>query len=80
MKKTLDRTFMHYGIRSSDLDSIRKICEESEVNFDWFKEEILKEYHTRKMRNEELSTNILHNLINNALKKKKDYVNNTNQS
>lgn len=80
MNKTLDRTFMHYGIRSVDLEIIRKVCDENDVNFDWLKEEILKEYHSRKMRNEELTANTLHKLINNALNKQPDYANNTDTS
>lgn len=80
MNKTLDRTFMHYGIRSVDLEIIRKVCEENDVNFEWLKDEILKEYHSRKMRNEEMSANNLHKLINNALKKQQDYADNTDTS
>lgn len=80
MKKTLDGTFMHYGIRSADLEIIRKVCVDNDVNFEWLKEEVLKEYHTRKMENEELTTNSLHKMINNALKKQHNYANNTNSS
>ena len=80
MKKTLDGTFMHYGIRSGDLEIIRKVCQKNDVNFEWLKEEVLKKYHTRKMENEELTTNSLHKMINNALKKQHNYANNTNTS
>ena len=79
MNKTLDRTFMHYGIRSGDLEIIRKVCEEGYVNFEWLKDKILKEYYSRKMRNEEMTSNTLHKLINNALKKQPDYANNTDK-
>ena len=80
MNKTLDRTFMHYGIRSGDLEIIRKVCDENDVNFEWLKEEILREYHSRKMRNEEMTASNLHKLINNALNKQQDYANNTDTS
>ena len=44
MNKGLDGTFMHYGIRNEDMRIIQDICDKNEINFDWFKENILKEY------------------------------------
>lgn len=70
MEKTLDRTFMHYGIRGSDMNIICQICEKNEVDFEWFKESILKEYHTLKMGNKELTEHTLQKLLDRALKNK----------
>ena len=53
MNKGLDSTFMHYGIRREDMRIIQTICEENDVNFEWFQEYILKEFHSLKMKNEE---------------------------
>lgn len=48
MKKGIDSTFVHYGIRREDLDTIEQICTRHEVDFDWLKEELLRPYHTRR--------------------------------
>lgn len=49
MKKGIDSTFVHYGIRREDLDTIEQICTRHEVDFDWLKEELLRPYHTRRV-------------------------------
>ena len=71
MNKGLDGTFMHYGIRNEDMRIIQDICDKNEINFDWFKDNILKEYHNLKMKNEEMDVKILHRLLENALTKNK---------
>ena len=71
MNKGLDGTFMHYGIRNEDMRIIQDICEKNEINFDWFKENILREYHNLKMKNEEIDVKTLHRLLENALTKNK---------
>ena len=68
MNKGLDSTFMHYGIRKEDMRIIQTICEENDVNFEWFQESILKEYHNLKMKNEVMD---LQKLIETALTKNK---------
>ncbi|MDM1137821.1 DNA modification system-associated small protein [Empedobacter sp. R132-2] len=70
MNKGLDATFMHYGIRKEDMIIIKEICDEHEVDFEWFKDSILKEYHEIKMKNQETEGNLIQKLIENALKNK----------
>ena len=48
MNKGLDAMFMHFGIRSEDMAIIKNICEENNIEFEWFKDFILKEYHNLK--------------------------------
>ena len=67
MNKGLDAMFMNYGIRKEDMDIIKDICEEAEIDFDWFKEYILKEYHELKMKNEELDSKSLQKILEKAL-------------
>lgn len=47
MKKTIDSTFLHYGIRTSDMDIIEGLCTSTDfqLNPDWVKDEILKSYN-----------------------------------
>lgn len=70
MNKGLDAMFMNYGIRKEDMDIIKDICEEAEIDFDWFKEYILKEYHELKMKNEEIDSKLLQKILEKALSNK----------
>jgi hypothetical protein len=69
-KKGLDTLFVHYGIRQEDMQIIDALCKEHDIDFDWFQEEILKVYHEKKIRNEELDEKNLKKLIEKALQKK----------
>lgn len=69
MNKGLDGTFMHFGIRNEDMQIIKTICEESEVDFDWFRDFILKEYHELKTKNEDFDSKNLQKLLEKALSK-----------
>ncbi len=45
MKKGLDRTFLHYGIRQEDMEIIEDAARGAEIDPDWLKEYILKPYN-----------------------------------
>ena len=68
-KKDLDTLFVHYGIRQEDMRVIEALCEEYEVDFDWLQEDILKVYHEKKIRNEDLDEKSLKKLLEKALQK-----------
>lgn len=70
MDKGLDAMFMNFGIRSEDMNIIKDICEENEIDFEWFKDYILKEYHELKTKNEEMDSKRLQKLIEKALTNK----------
>ena len=42
-KKGLDTTFLHYGIRKEDMSLIETLCIEHKLEFEWVKEDLLKE-------------------------------------
>lgn len=67
----LDNNFVNYGIRSNDLKIIEALCMDKDTNidFEWLKEDILREYHNKKMRDIEISDNDTENVINKALQK-----------
>lgn len=69
MKKGIDNTFVHYGIRHEDLDTIEQICQRHEVDFDWLKEELLRPYHTRRAESIEMSDDETATLIEAAIMK-----------
>ena len=66
-KKSLDTTFLHYGIRKEDLSMIEVLCTEHQIDFDWLKEEILKEFHDRKINNEDLDDKSIEKIIDKAI-------------
>lgn len=68
MDKGLDAMFIHYGIRKEDMAIIEDICESNQIDFEWFKDEILKEYHEVKMRNQETEEITIQKIIEKALK------------
>ena len=43
-KKGLDTTFLHYGIRKEDISLIETLCTRHQLEFDWVKEDLLKEF------------------------------------
>jgi hypothetical protein len=70
-KKGLDTTFVHYGIRKEDMDLISVLCTEHQLEFEWVKEELLKEFHERKIRNQDVDEKALEKIIEKALSKLK---------
>ena len=68
-KKGLDTTFVHYGIRKEDIDMISVLCTEHQLEFEWVKEELLKEFHERKIRNQDVDEKALEKIIEKALSK-----------
>ena len=60
-KKGLDMTFLHYGIRKEDISLIETLCTEHKLEFDWVKEELLKEFHERNIRNQEIDEKTIEN-------------------
>lgn len=66
-KKGIDSTFLHYGIKSADMEIIEQVCLDSGIDADWLKENILKEYHNDK-KTDNLDDKKVVKIINNALK------------
>jgi hypothetical protein len=66
-KKSLDTTFLHYGIRKEDLSMIEVLCTAHQIEFDWLKEEILKEFHEKKINNEDLDDKSIEKIIDKAI-------------
>lgn len=67
MKKGLDRTFLHYGIRQEDMNIIEDAARGADIDPEWLKEYILKPYN--EARNEEaIDEKKLRKILNKALK------------
>jgi hypothetical protein len=68
-KKGLDSLFVHYGIRKDDMATIENLCEQQGIDPEWLKENLLKTYHEKKIRNEELDDKALKKMLEKALQK-----------
>ena len=68
-KKGLDTTFLHYGIRKEDINLIETLCTNHNLDFDWVKEDLHKEFHERKIRNQEIDEKAIEKIIDKALQK-----------
>ena len=68
-KKGLDTTFVHYGIRKEDMGLIEALCTEYQLEFEWVKEELLKEFHEKKIRNQDVDDKAIEKIIDKALTK-----------
>lgn len=68
-KKGLDTMFLHYGIRKEDISLIETLCIEHKLDFDWVKEDLLKELHERKIRHQEIDEKSIEKVIEKALQK-----------
>jgi hypothetical protein len=68
-KKGLDTTFVHYGLRKNDMDLIDTLCREHQLDFDWVKEELLKEFHEKKIRNQDVDDKTIEKILDKGLSK-----------
>lgn len=71
MKKGLERTFLEYGIRQTDLQVIAELCEKYELDAEWLKEQVLKRYHEAKVDRIEMDDSATEKVIDKALKELK---------
>lgn len=67
MAEGLDNSFVNYGIRQDDLKTIQALCQTEGIDFDWLKENILKEYHKKKVTNIEITDADTETVLNKAL-------------
>ncbi len=68
-KKGLDTTFIHYGIRKPDMGLIEAISLEHQLEFDWVKEDLLKEFHELRIGKGDITEKSTEKLIEKALQK-----------
>ena len=70
-RKGIDSTFLHYGIRTSDMDIIQELCTspDFQLNPDWVKDEILKLYNEGGNDQGVVEEKTIRQILKNALKK-----------
>ncbi len=67
MKKSLDRTFLNYGIRQEDMQLIESACQSEGIDADWLKDCVLKPFHDE--RNNQNEPNLEERKVTKILKK-----------
>ena len=70
-RKGIDSTFLHYGVRTEDMDIIQELCTspDFQLNPDWVKDEILKLYNEGGNDQGVVEEKTIRQIIKNALKK-----------
>jgi hypothetical protein len=68
-RKGLDTTFLHFGIRKEDMSFIETLCAQHELDFDWVRDDLLKQFHEKKISNQELDQRTIEKIIEKALQK-----------
>jgi len=68
-RKGLDTTFLHFGIRKEDMNFIEKLCTQHDLDFDWVKDDLLKQFHEKKISNQELDQRTIEKIIEKAIQK-----------
>ena len=68
MKKSIDRCFLHYGIRQEDMSIIEQVSQQADVDAEWLKENILEPYNEAR-NDENIDDKRLRKLLNSAIKK-----------
>ncbi|MBQ0019309.1 MAG: hypothetical protein KBT39_02180 [Bacteroidales bacterium] len=67
MKKGVDRTFLHYGIRQEDMQLIENACQTEGIDAEWLKDFVLKPFHEE--RNNQNDANLEDKKVAKILKK-----------
>jgi len=67
MKKSVDSTFLHYGIRQEDMQLIENACQTEGIDSEWLKEYVLKPFHEE--RNNQNESNLEEKKVTKILKK-----------
>ena len=59
---------MHYGVRTEDMALIEQVCQDSEINTEWLKEQILKPYNEERNNQNFVEEKKLTKILKKALK------------
>ena len=68
MKKGIDSTFLHYGVRKEDMALIEQSCQDSGIDSEWLKENLLKPYNEERNNQNFVEEKKLAKILKKALK------------
>lgn len=67
-RKGIDSTFLHFGVRNEDMALIEQTCQDSDINTEWLKEQILKPYNEERNNQNFVEEKKLTKILKKALK------------
>ena len=67
MRKGIDSTFLHYGVRIEDMEIIEQACRDNDIDAEWLKESVLKPCNKEReaIEDERKLNKILNKALNN---------------
>lgn len=68
MRKGIDSTFLHFGVRKEDMALIEQSCQDADINPEWLKEHILKPYNEERNNQNFVEEKKLTKILKKALK------------
>lgn len=68
MKKSVDSTFLHYGVRQEDMELIEQSCRDNDIDAEWMKQSILKPYHEERNNQNFVEDKKVAKILKKALK------------
>lgn len=67
-KKGIDSTFLHFGVRREDMTLIEQTCQDSDIDSEWLKEQILKPYNEERNNQNFVEEKKLTKILKRAIK------------
>ncbi|MBR1556175.1 MAG: hypothetical protein IJ647_00220 [Prevotella sp.] len=67
-RKGIESTFLHYGVRPEDMALIEQACQDSGIDTEWLKEQILKPYNEERNNQNFVEEKKLTKILKKALK------------
>jgi hypothetical protein len=68
MRKGIDSTFLHYGVRKEDMALIEQSCQDVDIDVEWLKDNILKPYNEERNNQNVVEEKKLVKILKKALK------------
>ena len=68
ISKSIDKTFVHQGIRQDDLNILETVAKQHNIDFEWVKN-LLQAFHEKRTRNSEIDDKEVTKLIEEHLQK-----------
>ena len=68
MRKGIDSTFLHYGVRNEDMALIEQACKDNDIDQEWLKEQILRPYNEERNNQNFVEEKKLTKILKKALK------------
>lgn len=66
--KSIDSTFLHYGVQKSDMEIIEQACRDHEIDPEWLKDEILKPYNDLRNSSNYIDEKKIAKIVKKAIK------------